>query len=167
MGARVFLFSFRAMFSLIDSLREDSLSVAKLAMQFLVRAVGQGQADEHLLQTLKSRLATVVTEGNAQIRMRVYDVAIDVAKTSADNFNRTLQYQFLPSLIKELRDVEDPLSVASALEVATGLANTPWGEEWLRSQGVFAEIDGQLANIAASDFASLLLPKFVEFMGKQ
>ncbi len=79
---------------------------------------------------------------------------------------RITELNVLSRLVDELRRVEDPLSVASCLEVTTGLLETPWGISWLEEKGVLGEIDGQLANIAASDFASLLLPRFIEFMGK-
>ncbi len=156
-----------AVLPLVDTLKDDSLSAAKMAMRFLVN-LSRFPPDtraQYFDNEIRSRLEALASGGRAQNRLRVYEVAVDIAKRSREHLIWIGDFDILPRLVEEIRSVDDPLSAAGALEVATGLTETQWGLQWLEQRAVLREIDGQLANIAASDFASLLLPRFVEFMG--
>ncbi len=173
-------------------MKEESLAASKYASELLVASADlrRDSDDRPLLfqEPLKDYLTSVLVEGNARSRIRAYEVVVTVAKKSKEHmqwyprshvtikaatekshlhcYYRLLDFDFLSRLLGELYLVDDPLSVAAALEVAVDLAECPWGVQWLEQKNVMAEIDSHLPSIAASDFASLLLPRFIRFLGE-
>ncbi len=75
-----------------------------------------------------------------------------------------MQNPFLNSLLGEMRNFDDLLSAAGAVELGNSLGKESWTRAWLEEQGVLREIDSNLAMIAESGF--FLLEKFMEFMGE-
>ena len=69
---------------LVESLCDASLSAAKLAMQFLVNVSDcHSEARESYFDNpVRARLENIVNTGGAVSKLRVFEVAVDIAKKS-------------------------------------------------------------------------------------
>ncbi len=69
---------------LVDALEEESLSTAKVSMQFLTNVSDCPPETRALYfdNAVRSRLEAIVDGGSSQSKLRVFEIAVDVAKKS-------------------------------------------------------------------------------------
>lgn len=99
------------------------------------------------------------------LRMRLYDFVVAVAKISPQLANQSC-HGLLGCLCAELFGTEDFLFQLSVLELLIDLCESDHGHAYLREHGVLAKLDAMINTVAASPFASMLLPGFIKFFGR-
>lgn len=149
--------------SIINRIGDNDLTVAECAMS-MVRKIGGDPNGLHILykgQLLRTfaRLLQKDTIG-----FRVYEVIVDIAKTSREALEVTAQSGFLNSLISVLDD-EDVLLQLNALEILTQLALFEEGLSYLEQQEVLSKLVQKIAQANENSLSNLLIPGLMKFFG--
>lgn len=149
--------------SIINIIGDKDLTVAECAMS-IVKKIGYNPSGLHILykgELLRTfaRLLQDVT-----ISFRVYEVVVDIAKTSREALEISAQSGFLNSLINLLEN-EDILLQLNALEILTQLAIFEEGLSYLEQQEVMSKLVQKITQANENPLSNLLIPGLMKFFG--
>ena len=101
---------------------------------------------------------------NDTISFRIYEVIVDVAKSSKEGLEASAQSGFLNSLF-DILESEDILLQVNALEILTQLALTEEGLSYLEQQDVVRKLVQKIAQANENPLSNLLIPGLMKFFG--
>ncbi|XP_033327939.2 26S proteasome non-ATPase regulatory subunit 5 [Megalopta genalis] len=148
----------------INRIADENLTVAEYAMR-IIKEIGKNANDlqiKHTFELLKS--CTRLLAKNDTISFRIYEVVVDIAKSSKQGLEVAAQSGFLNSLFDILED-EDILLQVNALEVLTQLALTEEGLSYLEQQDVLRKLVQKIAQANENPLSNLLIPGLMRFFG--
>ncbi|CAK9821826.1 26S proteasome non-ATPase regulatory subunit 5 [Anthophora retusa] len=150
--------------SIIHRIEDDDLGVAQSAMSIMC-VIGKNLNGLQILYTgeLLRSFAKLLAK-NDIISFRVYEVVVDVAKSSKEGLEASVQTGFLSSLISIL-DNEDILLQVNALEILTELAITEDGLRYLEQRGVLKHLVQKIDEADENPWFSLFVPGLMKFFG--
>ncbi|XP_072344791.1 26S proteasome non-ATPase regulatory subunit 5 isoform X2 [Scyliorhinus torazame] len=149
---------------MIHSIGGKKISVAKEAIQSLSR-VAQSKAGldalfmTSMLQDLKDVMGT-----NDVVRYRVYELVVVISSVSPVSLGYCANSGFIAQLLTELAG-DDVLLRATAIEMVTGLAQSPHGRQYLAQQGTIDRISNMIVGADSDPFSGFYLPNLVKFFG--
>lgn len=108
-------------------------------------------------------LARLVVK-NDVVSFRVYDVIVDIARSSKEGLEATIQSGFLKSLI-DILQTDDILLQLNALEAMTELVLTEEGLNYLEQQDVLNGLVQKIAQANENPLSNLLIPGLMKFFG--
>lgn len=149
--------------SIINRIGDNELTVAECAMN-IVTKVGKNPNGLHILYKgeLLRTFARLLQDDT--ISFRVYEVIVDIAKTSREALEVTAQSGFLNSLINVLEN-DDILLQLNALEILTQLAIFEEGLSYLEQQDVLNKLVQKVAQANENPLSNLLIPGLMKFFG--
>lgn len=147
----------------INRIGDDNLHVANCAMN-IIKKVGCNTAGLHILYKgeLLRTFAHLLVE-NDTVSFRVYEVIIDVAKSSKEGLDASAESGFLHSLINILEN-ENILLQLNALTALMPLAMTEEGLKYLEQQEVLERLARKI-NSNDTPLSNLLIPGLMKFFG--
>ncbi|KOC66025.1 26S proteasome non-ATPase regulatory subunit 5 [Habropoda laboriosa] len=148
--------------AIINRIGDDDLIVAKSAMSIMC-IIGNDSKGLQILYKgeLLQNFARLLVK-NDTTSFRIYEVVVDVAKSSKEGLEASAQSGFLTSLINIL-DSEDVLLQVNALELLTQLALTEEGLRFLEQQGVLRSLVQKIEHEVP--LLNLLIPGLMKFFG--
>lgn len=152
------------MVAIINKIGDDNLMVAKCAM-CIMKEIGKNSNGLQILYTgepLRSFARLLVK--NDTISFRIYEVIVDIAKSSKEGLEASAQSGFLNSLFDTLES-EDILLQVNALEILTQLALTEEGLSYLEQQEVVRKLVQKIAQANENPLSNLLIPGLMKFFG--
>lgn len=149
--------------AIINRIGDSDLTVAECAMS-IVKKIGEDPNGLHMLYKgeLLRTFARLLQKDT--ICFRVYEVIVDIAKTSRIALEVSAQSGFLNSLINMLDD-EDVLLQLNALEILTQLAIFEEGLSYLEQQEVLSKLVQKIAQASENSLSNLLIPGLMKFFG--
>ncbi|CAK9810296.1 26S proteasome non-ATPase regulatory subunit 5 [Anthophora plagiata] len=150
--------------SIINRIEDDDLGVAQSAMSIMC-IIGKNSNGLQILYTgeLLRSFARLLAK-NDTISFRVYEIIVDVAKSSKEGLEASVQTGFLSSLTSIL-DNEDILLQVNALEILTELAITEDGLRYLEQRGVLKHLVQKIDEADENPWFSLFVPGLMKFFG--
>ncbi|XP_026476286.1 26S proteasome non-ATPase regulatory subunit 5-like [Ctenocephalides felis] len=145
---------------IVDCVGHDNLSVAHVAVNILCLIIMPWISNHQIL----SGLQNVMNRGEIQ-RFRVYEILIQLATKSKDNFNKIESTSFLAKMLSEL-DLKDELVQLNVIELLTQLAMSDHGFNYLENKGIFKHFAVQVENIDQNPLSPLILPGLLKFFGR-
>ncbi|KMQ92678.1 26s proteasome non-atpase regulatory subunit 5-like protein [Lasius niger] len=142
---------------------DNDLTVAECAMS-IVKKVGNNPNGLHILYKGELLRTFARLLQNDTISFRVYEVIVDIAKTSREALEVTAQSGFLNSLINVLEN-DDILLQLNALEILTQLAIFEEGLSYLEQQEVLSKLVQKIAQANENPLSNLLIPGLMKFFG--
>ncbi|XP_067106810.1 26S proteasome non-ATPase regulatory subunit 5 [Osmerus mordax] len=112
-----------------------------------------------LFKELKDVMAT-----SDIVRYRIYELVVDLSSVSAISLGYCANSGFLSQLLGELTG-DDVLVRATAIEMATSLAHSQHGRQYLAQQGIMDKISNMIIGADSDPFSSFYLPGLVKFFG--
>ncbi|XP_072743888.1 26S proteasome non-ATPase regulatory subunit 5 [Anoplolepis gracilipes] len=149
--------------SIINRIGDNDLTVAECAMN-IVKQVGKNPNGLHILYKGELLRTFARLLQNDTISFRVYEVIVDIAKTSREALEVSAQSGFLNSLINILEN-EDILLQLNALEILTQLAIFEEGLSYLEQQEVLNKLVQKIAQANENPLSNLLIPGLMKFFG--
>ena len=150
--------------TVINKIADDNLMVAKCAM-CIMKEIGKNSNGLQILYTGESlRSFARLLVKNDIISFRVYEVVVDIAKSSKEGLEATGRSGFLNSLFHILES-NDILIEVNALEILTQLALTEEGLRYLEEQDVLRKLVEKIAQANESPLSNLLVPGLMKFFG--
>jgi len=149
--------------SIINKIGDEDLTIAECAMS-IVKKIGR---NPHGLRILyKGELLRTFARllQNVTISFRVYEIIVDIAKTSREALEVSAQSGFLNSLINLLEN-EDILLQLNALEILTQLAVFEEGLSYLEQQEVLSKLVQKITQANENPLSNLLIPGLMKFFG--
>ncbi|XP_077593317.1 26S proteasome non-ATPase regulatory subunit 5 [Stigmatopora nigra] len=148
--------------SVIHSIEEENMTVAKQAIQALSRLSRSPTCLEKLFRgELLTVLKNVMTVSDI-VRYRVYELVVDVATMGLDHLS--FCQVILNDLIAELTG-DDVLIRATAIEMVTILSRCGHGQKFLNEEGVIFKFSNMIKGADEDPFSYLYLPGLVKFFG--
>ncbi|CAL7947864.1 unnamed protein product [Xylocopa violacea] len=143
---------------------DDNLMVSKCAM-CIMKEIGKIANGLQILYTgeLLRCFARLLAK-NDVISFRVYEVVVDIAKSSKAGLEASAQSGFLNSLFNILES-EDILLQVNALEILTQLALSEEGLSYLEQQEVLRKLVQKIAQANENPLSNLLIPGLMKFFG--
>ncbi|PBC30609.1 26S proteasome non-ATPase regulatory subunit 5 [Apis cerana] len=150
--------------AIINRIADENLMVAKCAM-CVMKEIGKNSNGLQILYTgeLLRSFARLVVK-NDTISFRIYEVIVDVAKSSKEGLEASAQSGFLNSLF-DILESEDILLQVNALEILTQLALTEEGLSYLEQQDVVRKLVQKIAQANENPLSNLLIPGLMKFFG--
>ncbi|XP_011168763.1 26S proteasome non-ATPase regulatory subunit 5 [Solenopsis invicta] len=149
--------------SIINRISDNDLNVAERAMS-IVKKIGENPNGLHILYKGELLRTFARLLQNDTISFRVYEVIVDIAKTSQEALEVSAQSGFLNSLINIL-DNEDMLLQLNALEILTQLALFEEGLSYLEQQEVLSKLVQKISQVNENPLSNLLIPGLMKFFG--
>lgn len=149
--------------SIINRIADNDLTVAECAM-CIVKKIGKDPNGLHILYKGELLRTFARLLRNNTINFRVYEVVVDIAKTSREALELSAQSGFLNSLINILEN-EDILLQLNALEILTKLAIFEEGLSYLEQQKVLSKLVQKIAQANENPLSNLLIPGLMKFFG--
>lgn len=149
--------------SIINRIGDNDLTVAECAMSVVKKIGGNSTGLHNLYKGQLLRTFAKLLQKDT-IGFRVYDVVVDIAKTSREALEVSAQSGFLNSLINMLDD-EDVLLQLNALEILTRLAIFEEGLSYLEQQEVLSKLVQKIAQANENSLSNLLIPGLMKFFG--
>ncbi|KAL0106690.1 hypothetical protein PUN28_015323 [Cardiocondyla obscurior] len=149
--------------SIVNRIGDNDLNVAECAMS-IVKKVGENSNGLHVLYKGELLRTFARLLQNDTISFRVYEVIVDIAKTSQEALEVSAQSGFLNSLINILEN-EDILLQLNALEILTQLAVFEEGLSYLEQQEVLSKLVQKIAQVNENPLSNLLIPGLMKFFG--
>lgn len=150
--------------AIVNKIADDNLNVAKCAM-CIMKEIGKNQSGLQVLykgELLRS-FARLLSK-NDIVSFRVYEVVVDIAKSSKEGLEASAQSGFLNSLF-DILESEDILLQVNALEVLMQLALTEEGLSYLEQQEVLRKLVQKIAQANENPLSNLLIPGLMKFFG--
>lgn len=150
--------------AIINRIADENLMVAKCAM-CVMKEIGKNSNGLQILYTgeLLRSFARLLVK-NDTISFRIYEVIVDVAKSSKEGLEASAQSGFLNSLF-DILESEDILLQVNALEILTQLALTEEGLSYLEQQDVVRKLVQKIAQANENPLSNLLIPGLMKFFG--
>ncbi|XP_003699936.1 26S proteasome non-ATPase regulatory subunit 5 [Megachile rotundata] len=150
--------------TVINKIADDDLMVAKCAM-CIMKEIGKHSNGLQVLYTgeLLRSFARLLVK-NDIITFRIYEVVVDVAKSSKEGLEASARSGFLNSLF-DILESEDILLQVNALEILTQLALTEEGLCYLEQQDVLRKLVQKIAQANENPLSNLLIPGLMKFFG--
>ncbi|XP_043795396.1 26S proteasome non-ATPase regulatory subunit 5 [Apis laboriosa] len=150
--------------AIINRIADENLMVAKCAM-CIMKEIGKNSNGLQILYTgeLLRSFARLLVK-NDTISFRIYEVIVDVAKSSKEGLEASAQSGFLNSLF-DILESEDILLQVNALEILTQLALTEEGLSYLEQQDVIRKLVQKIAQANENPLSNLLIPGLMKFFG--
>ncbi|KYN30583.1 26S proteasome non-ATPase regulatory subunit 5, partial [Trachymyrmex septentrionalis] len=149
--------------SIINRISDNDLNVAECAMS-IVKKIGENPNGPHILYKGELLRTFARLLQNDTISFRVYEVIVDIAKTSQEALEVSAQSGFLNSLINILEN-EDILLQLNALEILTQLAVFEEGLSYLEQQEVLSKLVQKISQVNENPLSNLLIPGLMKFFG--
>lgn len=144
----------------IKSLKSTETSVGVPSIQILVDLLGiRNFCDD---PAIKQQLLSAINAHNEVITLRVYSVAIGVARKSAVMLDKM---QFLLEKCIDEIDKNDLLVLLNVLEVLKDLCLESFGLVYLENKGVFTKLMKRVETTNEDPLASILIPGLMKFFG--
>ncbi|XP_008555767.1 26S proteasome non-ATPase regulatory subunit 5 [Microplitis demolitor] len=149
---------------IVQRIGDEDIGVAKLAMD-VIKKVGSKVAGAKALYsgTLLRTIAKLVSR-NDEISFRVYEVIVDIAKSSKECLDASISSGLLDSLINILES-DDVLLQLNALEALTDLATYDEGLNYLEQRGILNNLNKKISNPDENVLSNLLIPGLMKFFG--
>ncbi|XP_017881205.1 26S proteasome non-ATPase regulatory subunit 5 [Ceratina calcarata] len=150
--------------AVINRIGDDSLMVSKCAA-CIMKEIGRHPNGLQILYTgeLLRSFARLLTK-NDVVSFRVYEVVVDVARSSKEGLEASARSGFLNSLF-EILESEDILLQVNALEILSQLALTEEGLSYLEQQEVLRKLVQKIAQANENPLSNLLIPGLMKFFG--
>ncbi|XP_012232422.1 26S proteasome non-ATPase regulatory subunit 5 [Linepithema humile] len=149
--------------SIINKIGDKDLTIAEYAMS-IVKKIGHNPNGLHILYKGELLRTFARLLQNVTISFRVYEVIVDIAKTSREALEISAQSGFLNSLINLLEN-EDILLQLNALEILTQLAIFEEGLSYLEQQEVLSKLVQKITQANEDPLSNLLIPGLMKFFG--
>lgn len=144
----------------IECLKSPETSVGVPSIQILVELLSIRNFSDD--PAIKQQLLSAVDVGNETVTLRVYSVAIGVARKSAEMLDKM---QFLLEKCIDEIDKNDLLVLMNVLEVLKDLCLESFGLVYLENKGVFTKLLKRVETISEDPLASILVPGLMKFFG--
>ncbi|XP_033184534.1 26S proteasome non-ATPase regulatory subunit 5 [Bombus vancouverensis nearcticus] len=150
--------------AVINRIGDDNLVVANCAMR-IMKEIGKNPNGLQILYTgeLLRSFARLLVK-NDTVSFRIYEIVVDVAKSSKEGLEASVQSGFLNSLFEVLEN-EDILLQINALEILTELALTEEGLNYLEQQEVIKKFVQKITQANENPLSNLLIPGLMKFFG--
>lgn len=150
--------------AIINRIADDNLMVAKYAMSTM-KEVGKNVNGLQIIYTgeLLRSFARLLVK-NDIVSFRIYEVVVDIAKSSKEGLEISARSGFLNSLL-DLLENNDILLQVNALEILTQLALTEEGLSYLEQQEVLTKLVQKIAQANENPLSNLLIPGLMKFFG--
>lgn len=146
---------------IVDRIGDDNIYIAECAMK-IVKNVGMAPNDSHMYKGEFLRTFTQLLQKNDTISFRVYEVIVDIAKTSRRALEMWAQSGLLNGLINFL-DNEDILLQLNALKILSELTIFEEGVSYLEQQGLLNKLAQKIAQANENPLSNLLISGLMKF----
>nr|QSC88210.1 26S proteasome regulatory particle assembly chaperone 5 [Nilaparvata lugens] len=151
--------------SVVECVGHDNMSVAKIAISFLV---WMGQTPSYLGTLLSPQLLqafNAVKKKNETTRFRVFEVIVEVSAISSPGLEACHNSGLLTELLNETKQKSDILTKLTAIELITKLALTHHGMDYLEKYGVTDALAQEIVGCGDGSLESLVIPGIMKFFG--
>ncbi|XP_076232215.1 26S proteasome non-ATPase regulatory subunit 5 [Calliopsis andreniformis] len=150
--------------TIVNIIADDNLNVAKCAM-CIMKEIGKNQSGLQILYKgeLLRNFARLLAK-NDTVTFRVYEVVVDIAKSSKEGLEASANSGFLNSLF-DILESEDILLQVNALEILMQLALSEEGLSYLEQQEVLRKLVQKIAQADENPLSNLLIPGLMKFFG--
>lgn len=125
--------------TIVSCIEDDDLEIAKYASN-IVTSVGKFEVGlNYLLSQEVAKAIQILLAGNEIVRLRVYEVFINISKESEALLNILEASDLLIPLIEEFNN-NDVLLIMNIMELLSNLAVTNHGYKYLDAKGVLMKI---------------------------
>ncbi|XP_039287758.1 26S proteasome non-ATPase regulatory subunit 5 [Nilaparvata lugens] len=145
--------------SVVECVGHDNMSVAKIAISFLV---WMGQTPSYLGTLLSPQLLqafNAVKKKNETTRFRVFEVIVEVSAISSPGLEACHNSGLLTELLNETKQKSDILTKLTAIELITKLALTHHGMDYLEKYGVTDALAQEIVGCGDGSLESLIIPE--------
>ncbi|KAH9508024.1 26S proteasome non-ATPase regulatory subunit 5 [Bulinus truncatus] len=143
--------------AIVDQVGQDSLNIGPVAASVLTQ-IGQ---DPNGLQILFSeeiiKKIILVMQKNDVTRFRIYQIAIDLSKSSQAALEASASSGLLQQLINEAQS-NDILVQLNAIELVSDLAQSPHGLLFLDQHGIVSQLEQMMVGLTDNPMMGILLP---------
>lgn len=144
----------------IECLQSDETSVGVPSINILIDLLSlPGIIDD---PSVKQQLSMVLDGANEIVALRIYSVAVGVAKKDAAMLDKM---QFILERCLAEMDKNDVLLLMNVLEVLKDLCLESFGFVYLENKGVFNKLMKRIETINEDPLASVLIPGLMKFFG--
>ncbi|XP_054007975.1 26S proteasome non-ATPase regulatory subunit 5 [Hylaeus anthracinus] len=150
--------------TIINRIADDDLTVAEHAMS-IMKEIGKNVNGLRIIysgELLRSFARLLVK--NDTVSFRIYEVVVDIAKSSKEGLEASARSGFLNSLFEVLEN-NDILLQVNALEILTQLALKEEGLSYLEQQDVLKKLVQKVAKTNENPLSNLLIPGLMKFFG--
>ncbi|XP_063704135.1 26S proteasome non-ATPase regulatory subunit 5 [Culicoides brevitarsis] len=144
--------------SLIDCLKSEELNVSLPCIPILVQLLPQFLD----ISTVMSRFLGTL-DAEASVKCRSYEIAVKIAKVSADRLNHMDGV-----LEKAVADLEstDILFQLNMIEILSELAENDHGLLYLENKGVFTKLLKEIEQISQNPLSNFVIPGLMKFYAR-
>ncbi|XP_015123991.1 26S proteasome non-ATPase regulatory subunit 5 [Diachasma alloeum] len=149
---------------LIETIGDEDLKVAIIAMD-TIKKMARIPEVTNIIYTgnMLTTFARLISK-NDVTTFRVYEVIVDIAKSSKEALEVSINSGFLTSLLQVL-DSDDVLLQLNALEAMTELASTEGGLNYIEERDVLNKLTDQIARANENPLSNVLIPGLMKFFG--
>ncbi|XP_059148498.1 26S proteasome non-ATPase regulatory subunit 5-like [Physella acuta] len=149
---------------IVDQLPSDSLDVGPAAASILT-FIGQDPNGLRVLfsSPIVSKFVTAMQK-NDVTRFRIYQIAVDLSRTSPSALDASVGSGLLQQLVNEI-EKHDILVQLNAIDMLSDLAQTTHGLMYLDTQGVVGKLEEMMRGLNDNPLSGLLLPGLIKFFG--
>lgn len=148
----------------VERIGDEDVGVANLAIE-VAKQIGSTPEGAKTLYsgTLLRTIARLLSK-NDVVSFRVYEVVVDIAKSSHKGLEASATSGFLNSLISVLEH-DDVLLQLNALELLTDLAMNEEGLNYLEQRDVLKKLGEKISRASEDPLSGLLVPGLMKFFG--
>ncbi|XP_011314087.1 26S proteasome non-ATPase regulatory subunit 5 [Fopius arisanus] len=148
----------------IETIGDENLNVALIAMN-MMKKIGRVPDGVKIIYTgpMLRAFARLIPKNDA-VTFRVYEVIVDIAKSSPEGLEASANSGFLASLLQIL-DSDDVLLQLNTLEALTELASTQEGLNYLEERSVLKKLANQIREANENVLSRVLIPGLMKFFG--
>ncbi|XP_034948264.1 26S proteasome non-ATPase regulatory subunit 5 [Chelonus insularis] len=150
--------------AIIEQVNNEDLGVANLAAN-VIKKIGKYANGAKVLYSGKLlRTIAKILSRNDAVSFRIYEAIVDIAKSSKESFDISVDSGLLNSLINILEN-EDILLQLNALEAITDLAACDEGLNYLEQREILSEFNKKVSRVHENPLSTLLIPGLMKFFG--
>ncbi|CAD6242805.1 GSCOCG00009586001-RA-CDS [Cotesia congregata] len=150
--------------TIVQRIGDQDIGVAKQAMDVIKKVGGDLAGAKALYSGILLRTIAKLVSRNDEISFRVYEVIVDIAKSSKECLEASVSSGLLDSLINILAN-DDVLLQLNALEALTDLATYDQGLNYLEQREILNDLNKKISNPDENALSNLLIPGLMKFFG--
>ncbi|KAL7303645.1 hypothetical protein TKK_0003790 [Trichogramma kaykai] len=150
--------------SVTQRIGDAELKVANLAMNVIKRVGKAPEGPKLLYSGVIMRSIAKLLSVDPTVRFRVYEVIIEVAKSSKEALAASVESGFMESLIDSINS-DDVLIKLNVIELIIPLALTEDGYKYLNERGFVSQMANQIEHAKESPLDALFIPGLIKFFG--
>lgn len=154
------LFNVNVVLLFIECLQSDATSVGVPSIQILIDLLPKQNFIDN--SAVRQHLLTALEKANATVALRLYSVAVGVARKNPAMLDKT---QFLLERCLTEMDKHDTLVLMNVLEVLKDLCLENFGIVYLENKGVFTKLMKKVETVNEDPLANIMIPGLMKFFG--